>query len=215
MRPIAGLVLALLLLSSTRASADAWGGGPQPQAAAPSQGPPPGAPPPAPYPYGAPYGAQPYGAPPYGAQPYGAGPYGVNPQSLYLYESEKKTPAIAVLLSLLVPGVGNLYADHLAGAAITWALIIGGFFVVANGVHSTTQPDGFVTTQINSSEVTAGVLMLLSGIIYSPIDAYYASVDYNHALAQRLRLPTGLVLAPTTIRTERGVAWGPGLSLRF
>ena len=148
MRPIAGVVLALLLLSSTRASADAWGGL-QPQAAAPSQGPPPAAPPPAPYPYGAPcYGAQPYGAPPYGAGPY------INPQSLYLYESEKKTPAIAVLLSLLVPGVGNLYADTIAGAAITWALIIGGFVVVANGVHSTTQPDGFVTTQVSSGEVT-------------------------------------------------------------
>jgi TM2 domain-containing membrane protein YozV len=211
MRPIAGVVLALLLLSSTRASATAppatWEGGyAQPPAAAPPQGPPP-----APYPYG----AQPYGAQPYGAQPYGAGPY-INPQSLYLYENEKKTPAIAVLLSLLVPGVGNLYADHIAGAAITWALIIGGAVVAVNGVHTTTDSSGFVTnTQYNSGEITLGVLMFVSGIIYSPIDAYVSSVDYNRALAQRLRLPTGFVLAPAPIRTERGVAWGPGLSLRF
>jgi TM2 domain-containing membrane protein YozV len=138
---------------------------------------------------------------------------------MFLYEAQRKSSAVAVLLSLLLPGVGNIYADHAMGAVITWALIIGGVAVAANSVHTTTDTYGYTygytTTTVNSSELTLGIFMLLGGFIYSPIDAYFASESYNHALAQRLGLPTGFVLAPAPIRTDRSVAWGPALSFRF
>ena len=68
---------------------------------------------------------------------------------------------------------------------------------------------------MNASELTVGVSPILGGFVYSPIDAYFASENYNHALAQRLGLPTGFVLGPAPIRTDRSVTWGPGLSFRF
>ena len=125
---------------------------------------------------------------------------------------------MAVVLSLLVPGVGNIYADHALGAVVTWALIIGGIFVAVNSVHDTTDSYGntyLTTTSVNSSELTLGILMIFGGFIYSPIDAYFASENYNHALAQRLGLPTGFALAPAQFRTDRSIAWGPALTFRF
>ena len=137
---------------------------------------------------------------------------------MFLYAEQSKSSAAAVLLSLLVPGVGNIYADHALGAVITWALIIGGAVVTTQSVHNTTDAYGYsyaTTTSVNSSELTVGIFMILGGLIYSPIDAYFASERYNHELAERLGLPTGFALGPAPIRTDRSVAWGPGLSFRF
>ena len=95
---------------------------------------------------------------------------------MFLYEEQRKSSAVAVLLSILIPGVGNIYADHVVGAIITWALIVGGVAVVGNSVHNTT--DGYSypnTTNVNSSELTLGIFMILGGFVYSPIDAYFAS----------------------------------------
>ncbi len=101
-------------------------------------------------------------------------------------------------------------------SVITWALIIGGGVVASNSVHHTTDTYAYAysystTTSVNS----VGILMVLGGFVYSPIDAYFASESYNHDLAQRLGLPTGFALGPAPIRTDRSVAWGPGLSFRF
>jgi TM2 domain-containing membrane protein YozV len=135
---------------------------------------------------------------------------------MFIYEAQRKSSALAVLLSILVPGVGNIYADHVMGAVITWALIIGGVVVAANSVHNTIDSYDYATSSnVNSSELTLGIFMILGGFVYSPIDAYFASESYNHALAQRLGLPTGFALGPAPIRTDRSVAWGPGLSFRF
>ena len=138
---------------------------------------------------------------------------------MFLYAEQRKSSAVAVLLSLLVPGVGNIYADHPLGAVITWALIIGGVVVATHSVHETTVDSyGYsytTSTNVNSSELTLGIFMVLGGMVYSPIDAYFASERYNHELAQRLGLPTGFALGPVPIRTDRSVAWGPGLSFRF
>jgi len=138
---------------------------------------------------------------------------------MFVYAEQRKSSGLAVLLSLLVPGVGNIYADHVMGAVVTWALIIGGAVVAGHSVQSTTT-DAYgysyaTTTSVNSTELTAGIFMVLGGFIYSPIDAYFASERYNHELAERLGLPTGFALGPVPIRTDRSVAWGPGLSFRF
>ncbi len=222
----------ILTVASSRAWADP--SAPPPPASAPEYAPPPSyEPAPPAYPPPPSYGPAPpayppppgYAQPPSYAQPPGYGSswggapaygYGPNPNAMFLYAEQRKNSAVAVLLSLLVPGVGNIYADHVMGAVITWALIIGGVVVAGNSVRNTTDAYGYSTsTSVNSSEVTVGILMILGGFIYSPIDAYFASESYNHALAERLGLPTGLTLGPAPIRTDRSVAWGPGLSFRF
>jgi hypothetical protein len=170
----------------------------------PAYAPPPGYAPPPPQGYGTTWN----GAPAYR-------PTGPDPNAMFMYEAQKKSGAMAVLLSLLLPGVGNIYADHFVGAVITWALIIGGAVVAVDSVKTTDTYGYYSSTSVNSGELTLGVVMILGGEIYSPIDAYIASENYNHDLAQRLGLPTGFVLAPQPIRTDRGVAWGPGLAMRF
>ena len=134
---------------------------------------------------------------------------------MFVYEARSKNAGIAVLLSLLIPGVGNIYADHVTGAIITWALIGGGVALMVASVRTSTDAYGYQTASINSGQLAIGVLLAISGEIYSPIDAYLASESYNQALAQRLGLPADFVLAPEPIRTDRSVAWGPGLSFRF
>lgn len=187
---------------------------PQPQPA-PQQSQP--APPqPQPAPQQPPPGMPAYGPPPYGyGGPYGYGygaPYNVNTQALLLYESGKKSGALAVLLSLWVPGLGNIYADHISGAVVTWAAIIGGFALIVHGNH--TSPDGY-GSQIDQTDLSLGLLLIAGGIIYSPIDAGVAVSDYNHALAQHLGIPPEFALGVVPIRMDRNVAWGPGLSFRF
>jgi TM2 domain-containing membrane protein YozV len=219
MRLMAGMVLVFLTVASSRASADPSAPPPPASAPAPAYAPPPsyGQAPPA---YAPPPGyAQPpgYGSSWSGGPAYSPGP---DPNAMFVYEAQRKSSAVAVLLSLLVPGVGNIYADHAIGAVITWALIIGGVVVAANSVHNTTDSTtgyGYSanSSSVNSGELTVGIFMFLGGFVYSPIDAYFACESYNHALAQRLGLPMGFVLGPAPIHTDRSVGWGPSLSFRF
>jgi hypothetical protein len=184
---------------------------PAPQQMQPAPPPPPPLPPPGSMPA---YGPPPYG---YGSQygygaPYGA-PYNINAESLLLYQSSKKNGAIAVLLSLWIPGLGNIYADHIWGAVITWAAIIGGAFIIVHG--ESTSNDGFHMAQTNQPELTIGLLLIAGGFINSPIDAGLAVSDCNRALAQRLGIPPEFAFGVVPIRMDRNVAWGPGLSFRF
>ncbi len=199
-------VLILALLSMWSATARAQGTAPAPDpwvtphpTESPPQGPP-GPVQPLPPPYGAPAAPGGYG--------YGQ-PYGFNQRSLFLYENDKKNPGVALLLNFLIMGAGSIYADHVAGALIAWALVVGGVVVVvwAAGPDRT---DG--ETQLG---VTGGVLALLSGVIYSYVDAYQSAKEYNRTLARRLGLPADLVLGPAPIRTGETIAWGPAVTLRF
>ncbi len=126
-------------------------------------------------------------------------------RALYAYERDRKSPAGAAVLSLLWPGLGNLYAGHYAGILITWSLIIGG---IALGTH------GLNTSGV-SNEFYLGLALVTGGIVYSPIDAYLAADQYNRELGARLGLPPGFAIAPTPIQTEHGIAWAPGISVRF
>jgi TM2 domain-containing membrane protein YozV len=227
MRLAALFALLFMIGAGSRAWADPSGAAPTaapPASTAPPAAPAPAYPPPpayAPPAYAPPPGYLPppgYAPPPgYGSSwtggpAYGQGP---DPNALFFYEAQSKNAGIAVLLSLLIPGVGNIYADHVTGAVITWALIGGGIALMVASVRTTTDGYGYQTTSLNSGQLAIGLLLALSGEIYSPIDAYLASESYNQALAQRLGLPTGFVLAPEPIRTDRSIAWGPGLSFRF
>ena len=126
-------------------------------------------------------------------------------RALYAYERDCKSPPAAALLSLLWPGLGNLYARHYTGVLITWSLIIGGIVLGSHGLN----------TSGVSNEFYLGLALVTGGIVYSPIDAYLAADQYNRELGARLGLPSGLAIAPTPIQLEHGVAWGPGISARF
>ena len=147
--------------------------------------------------------------PPAQGAPYGYAPgYGMNPQAMFLYEEQKRSPGLALLLSLFLPGLGSIYADHWAGAAITWGLIIGGFSIAIWGIKHLDEMGSDA-----GAAVFIGWFVASCGILYNPFDAYTSARDFNHELAQRLGLP---VVGVTPIRTSNGdMAWGPALQLRF
>jgi hypothetical protein len=191
--------------------ADAWNTPhpsppPGPQGAPPPYAPPPGYaqppqyPPPAPYGYGAP---NPYG---WGGQP------GFNQQALFVYENEKKSPGVALLVNFLFPGLGSIYADHALGALLTWGLIIGGVAVAVAGINQDLENG---RTEVNPAPIVAGYVMVIGGIVYSYVDAYTSAKAFNRALAQRLGLPVGFTLAPAPIVVGTSVAWGPAIGFRF
>jgi len=217
MRAIGWLVVGFVAFGSTRAfGADA-------PAPPPPYAPPPGAPPPPP--------AQQWYPPPPGyayPPPYYGGPYNLNPQSLFIYENQKKNPAIALVLEFVIPGVGSIYADHAAGAAITWGLAIGGFAVIIWGVkrasdqqaqcEAANQAQGVYSpcsSHVDVAPILLGVLAILGGRIYGFVDAYTSAGDYNRALAQRLGLPGTVSLGVTPLRVGESLAYGPSLQLRF
>ena len=114
---------------------------------------------------------------------------------MFLYEEQRKSSAVAVLLSILIPGVGNIYADHVVGAIITWALIVGGVAVVGNSVHNTT--DGYSypnTTNVNSSELTLGIFMILGGFV---VPLACSSSVIAHPVCSRPRAAAGSDEYPT------------------
>jgi hypothetical protein len=182
-------------------------GGPPPGYPPPGY-PPPGYPPPGYPPPG--YQPGPYPPPPYPPYPPYASPYGLNPQAIYLYENGKKSAGLALVLELLVPGVGSIYADHAWGAAITWGLMLTGIGMVAWD-FARTDP-----AQTGPHEVAfAGLLVVFGGRIYGIVDSIVSTGDYNQALAQRLGLPPTIAVTPAPIRMGERVAWGPALTLRF
>lgn len=188
-----------------------------PTAANPAQAPDPQGQPPA-YPPGpypayppAPYPAYPPG--PYPAPPYYAAPYNYDPQAIYLYDMQRRSPGLALLLEFLVPGVGSIYGGHPAGAAATWGMSATGVVLVF-GVIGMSGDNGHPS----DTEVTAVVLglgLIIAGRIYGLVDSYSSTCEHNRTLAQQLGLPAGLALAPAPIRVGDRVAWGPALSLRF
>jgi TM2 domain-containing membrane protein YozV len=202
---------------------------PAPPAAPPAAAPQvPASPPPAPYDPYAPqpaYGAPPppYGAPGYGAPPYGyATPYGApTPVQLMIYENEKKSAGLALVLQILLPGVGSIYADHVAGALITWGGMVGGVVLIVAGVNEDVRSiDNGTSMPSNSGAglILAGVAAYIGFWIYGLVDAYQSANEYNTELARKLRLPmmslSDLSVAP--IRTAQGTTTlAPTLTWRF
>ena len=154
-----------------------------------------------------------------------AAAYGApTPMQLMAYENQKKSAPLALVLEFfLFPGIGSLYADHAQGALLTWACSGGGLALVIVGVtrlpHDTYDPQTgtYVTTGSDDSAgpfIVAGVLAILAGRIYGLVDSWQSANAYNANLARRIGLPamTGAIVP---MRTDRGLAWGPALQLRF
>jgi TM2 domain-containing membrane protein YozV len=167
----------------------------------------------APPPYAAPPG---YGAPAYGA-PYG-NPYGApTPMQLMMYENEKKSAGLALVLQILLPGAGSIYADHVAGAVLTWGGMIGGIALIVVGVNQDVRSiDGqSMTSGRGDGLIVAGIAAYLGFWIYGFVDAYQSANEYNVNLAKRLRLPMmDLSVAPLRTATQ-STALAPTLTWRF
>jgi hypothetical protein len=203
-RPATITVLFFMLVVAAEAHAQPAA---TPNAATPAAPyPPPGAyPPPGPYPPPGAYPPPGQYPPPYAPYPYQASPNGPNPQALYLYESESKSPALALVLEIVIPGIGSIYADHTVGALVTWGLALTGMSLALWDLNRHEQGNLFYT----------GLLIASGGRIYGFVDSLSSASDYNRALAQRLGLPPTIALTPAAIRMGDRVAWGPALTLRF
>jgi hypothetical protein len=150
-------------------------------------------------------------------QPYGGAP---TPVQLMAFEDGKKNPAIALLLEFVMAGVGSIYADHVQGALITWGGMLAGVVVLVVGIdHYHWQlDDGTAQMHPDNSGATAlmvaGALTMFGFRIYGLVDSWQSANDFNRSLAKRLGLPVfSATVAP--VPTDRGLAWGPALQLRF
>lgn len=165
--------------SSAPSSDAAATGQPAPQPNPPP--PPPGYPAPYPAPY-APWPSPVYAAP----VPYGYPPW-------WRYEQEKKSAGLAFLLEFFLPGAGSVYADHVPGAVITWALAAGGVLLIVRSIHTTRDPiTGDKDVDVDRDELTLGVLMALAGRTYGLVDSIVSTGDYNEQLRRRLGLAAAL-----------------------
>jgi hypothetical protein len=159
--------------------------------------------------------------PPPGYAPYPA-PYGLVPPPSMVYEGQKKSEFLALVLEFVLPGVGSIYAEHVAGALFTWATVVASGVLVfywfdqnlkAINRTNTTGDGAFPGFQAMWAFWTA-IGVSAGGRIFGIYDAYSSAKEYNRALRGRLGLPDWTVsLAP--IRTDRAVSVGPALSLRF
>ena len=219
MRPLVGVLVGIALVGL---AGGAHAADPVPPAPAP---PPPawGQPLPPPPPPGWNGGPCQPPPPPPGYSPYGvpyaypAGPGG----AAYYYDSHKKNELLALAIEFFVPGVGSIYADHVAGALVTWGLTFGGIALLVWWVSQTVgPPDSFNTNDRARDNIWAVYVALgaiLGGRIYGLADSYISARDYNQRLRQRLGIPdwSDVTLGPAPIRTDRAISWGPALSFRF
>ncbi|WP_206681802.1 hypothetical protein [Dietzia sp. DQ12-76] len=115
-------------------------------------------------PYGASqFGAQPYGMPRYGAQPFGVQPYGapgagaVHPYAPN-YGASRKEPALSLVLSFFLPGLGTIINGQ-AGKGIG---IMAGYFL-----------------GILLSVVLIGIPIMLGFWVWGMVDAYSGAKQHN------------------------------------
>jgi hypothetical protein len=94
-----------------------------------------------------------------------------------IYEQTKKSPSKALLLSLITPGLGNIYVEQYAGAVVAVSVFT---FGLVGGAY------GVVTDQ-RFFQVAGGTAMgtsLIGGATYAAIGAG----TYNDQLKRRYRL---------------------------
>ena len=110
-------------------------------------------------PYGTqPYGTQPYGVEPYGVQPYGSPGYGAMHPYAPAYGASRKEPALSLVLSFFLPGLGTLINGQ-AGKGIG---IMAGYFL-----------------GILLSVVLIGIPIMLGFWVWGMVDAYSGAKEYN------------------------------------
>ena len=109
--------------------------------------------------YGAqPFGTQPYGTEPYGTQPYGSPGYGAVHPYAPAYGASRKEPALSLVLSFFLPGLGTLINGQ-AGKGIG---IMAGYFL-----------------GILLSVVLIGIPIMLGFWVWGMVDAYSGAKEHN------------------------------------
>jgi hypothetical protein len=227
-RVLAGVFVGLFLtvLAGGGHAAAQSGGQPAPAQAYP---PPAQAYPPPPaqaYPPG--YGAPPPGyPPPPGFAPYQA-PYGNGaPPAAFMYEAQKKNELLALAIEFFIPGVGSIYADHVAGAMVTWGTFIAGVVLFVwwfgeNANTNTNASGGSSGGTINGPDqlhdlwaVYLALGLVVGGRIYGLVDSYSSAKEFNQRLRARLGMPEWGSLGVVPIRTDRADTRGPSFTMRF
>ena len=177
--------------------------------------------PPQAYPWGQPSqpASQPLGPPPGQplAPPGATAPARRAPDwaSWQIYHASSKSPGLAVVLELFMPGLGSGYAEHWTGAATTWGLALGGVFMIALSFSQDTLDSEQGLSGSAGLALTAGVLMVVGGRVYGLVDSYRASERYNLALSRRLGLHGGMVLGPVPLQVNGQTSLGLGAAWQF
>jgi hypothetical protein len=128
-----------------------------------------------------------------------------------IYADDSKSTAGAVVIEILFPGLGSVYAEDQRGAVITWALIAAGAAAMIVGISQVHfyGPDGpepppmpEKTSPIALPLIIGGAAVAVYGRIYGLQNAASAADRYNTALR------TSLGLAPFVTSDAGGVTFG-------
>lgn len=100
------------------------------------------------------------------------------------YNSEKKEPALAGLLEVIVPLVGHAYAGDISRGVVPTLISGGGLVLMFASVGSAASGDlaGFTSTY------GLGLLAYLGGRVYGVISAVQTANDFNNDLKRKLNL---------------------------
>lgn len=129
------------------------------------------------------------------------------------YQVGRKEPVVGCLLSLLVPGAGQLYNEDFGGAG----LFFGSFMVGSIVFFSSLEQDaiGWHVPDSNKTIATLGLVSMLTASIGSMIDAAITAQEINKRLEKHVTLLQFdnilLTLDPLPVRGD----YGAMLSFRF
>lgn len=133
--------------------------------------------------------------------------------ALDLYQRESKSRAVAIGMSIVLPGAGSVYAHDLPGAAVTWTLLGAGVGLIAwTSLNPTRQGD---ISGPSVPMLLGGLVLITAAELHSIVNAYLATIAYNDRLAGRLGLPTDVAFGMAPLPAGRAQAWGPTVSFRF
>ena len=134
--------------------------------------------------------------------------------SMLLYESHRvvkitpapqpylaKSPAVALALSCVLPGLGQLYNEDMGRGLVVLGADILGFacIVIGNNINREDEKKGYNYSTEGNELIGSGVVLLLLSWGVSMMDAYTSAQDINR---QRYLSPSALNLQP--INTPNG-----------
>lgn len=148
-------------------------------------------------------------------------------EAVAVYENEKKSHGVALLLEFIFPGVGSIYADNFFGAATTYMFLIGGVAMLLWGVsqydgsHGHESPDATTEAPPHNNDmpvaaIAGGMLLMTGGRVYGFVNAWSSVNDHNEYLRERLGLDDRFAfgIAPL-VATEEQVTAAPFVRFRF
>jgi hypothetical protein len=146
-----------------------------------------------------------------GTLPPGLAPPALDPSAVAAYYLRKKEMFIGMGLQYLLPGMGQLYAEHAAGALVTWGCMAAGVGLVVWDIPRVAEGQRHA-----GYALAGGIVSIAAGTIYGFVDVYHSVRRFNRELHQRYRLPASLSLDLGGVPTPAGdVALGPRLAFAF